>query len=73
MMTLQIEIINPTAKKLLENLASMQLIKISKRINYKKDFSNLLDKLRDNENETLTLEEIQKEVETVRKERYAIN
>ena len=45
MESLRIEIINPKAKRLLKNLADMELIKIKKE-KVKSDFSELLDKLR---------------------------
>lgn len=71
MTTFQIEIINPKAKKLLENLASMKLIRISETMDYKKEFKKILTKFRSVDDDTLTLDEIQKEVEIVRKKRYA--
>ena len=69
MESLRIEIINPKAKRLLKNLADMELIKIKKET-AKSDFSELLDKLRSQSENTPSLEEITKEVESVRKARY---
>ncbi len=69
MESLRIEIINPKAKQLLKNLADMELIKIKKE-KVKSDFSELLDKLRSQSENTPSLDEITKEVESVRKTRY---
>jgi precorrin-6B methylase 2 len=69
--TLRIDILNPKAKKLLNNLADLDLIKISKE--KKSDFSKLLKKLRAKSNNEISLEEITKEVEAVRKSRYEKN
>ena len=66
MESLRIEIINPKAKRLLKNLADMELIKIKKET-VKSDFSELLDKLRSQSENTPSLDEITKEVESVRK------
>lgn len=68
METIQIDILNPKAKKLLKNLADLNLIKI--RTSNKTDFSDLLKKLRSKSTEGLSLEDITKEVEGVRKSRY---
>ncbi len=69
MESLRIEIINPKAKQLLKNLADMELIKIKKET-VKPDFSELLNKLRSQSESTPSLDEITKEVESVRKARY---
>ena len=69
MESLRIEIINPKAKRLLKNLADMELIKIKKET-VKSDFSELLDKLRSQSEIAPSLDEITKEVESVRKARY---
>ena len=66
MESLRIEIINPKAKRLLKNLADMELIKIKKET-VKSDFSELLDNLRSQSENTPSLDEITKEVESVRK------
>ena len=68
METIRIDIINPKAKKLLKDLAELKLIKIKKDV--KTDFSNLLQKLRTKSSKSLSLDEITKEVESVRKSRY---
>ncbi len=69
MESLRIEIINPKAKRLIKNLADMKLIKIKKE-QAKSDFSELLDKLRSQSGNVPSLDEITKEVESVRNARY---
>ncbi|MFW6275810.1 MAG: hypothetical protein ACOC2M_04165 [bacterium] len=69
MESLRIEIINPKAKRLLKNLADMELIKIKKETE-KSDFSEILDKLRSQSENTPSLDEITKEVESARNARY---
>ena len=61
-----IQIIDPRAKKLLLNLKEMNLIKMES----KPDLSELLSKLRRNENEIPTIDEITEEVELVRQSLY---
>jgi len=68
METFQIDILNPKVKKLLKDLADLNLIKI--RESNKSDFSKLLSKFRSKSTESLSLEDITKEVEDVRKSRY---
>ncbi|MBK5192783.1 MAG: hypothetical protein JJE07_06140 [Flavobacteriaceae bacterium] len=68
METIRIDILNPKAKNILKDLADLKLIRIKKE--KKSDFSNLLKKLRSKSTEELSLEEITKEVESVRKSRY---
>ena len=68
MTTLNIHILNPKAKKLLQDLADLKLISISK--GRKTSFFEIVNRLR-SKNADLTLAEINKEVETVRKKRYA--
>lgn len=69
METIRIDILNPKAKKLLKDLADLNLIKINKE-KYKSEFSTLLKKIRAKSNDEITLDEITKEVEQVRKSRY---
>ena len=69
METIQIDILNPKVKRLLKNLADLNLIKISKQKN-KSDFSSLIQKLRTKSTDEISLDEITKEVEKVRKKRY---
>jgi hypothetical protein len=68
METIRIDILNPKAKNLLKDLADLKLIRIKKE--KKSDLSNLLKKLRSKSTEELSLEEITKEVKSVRKSRY---
>lgn len=67
METLRIDILNPKAKNLLKNLADLNLIKIKEE--EKSDFSELLKKLRAKPKEELPLDEVTREVESVRKSR----
>jgi hypothetical protein len=69
MNTIQIDILNPKAAKLLKDLADLNLIAIRK--SPKNNFAAVLKKLRANANTSLSLEEIAKEVEQVRAKRYA--
>ena len=69
MESLRIEIINPKAKQLLQSLADMDLIKIKKE-KTESQFADLLKKLRSQSENTPALDEITKEVESVRKARY---
>lgn len=69
METIQIDILNPKAKKLLRNLAELNLIKINKTKD-KSDFSALLQKLRAHATDEISLDEITNEVEQVRSSRY---
>ncbi len=64
METLRIDIVNPKAKKIIKELANLNLINIRDK-NPIKSFETLLKKLR-NKNGDITLEEITKEVEIVR-------
>lgn len=67
--TIQVDIINPKAIKLLGELAELNLIAI--RPATKNDFSITLKKLRAKAASAPTLDEITKEVEQVRANRYA--
>ena len=71
METLRIDIINPKAKKLLKDLADLNLIAINKSVVNKVEFKEVLTKLRSNAKTAPTLDEITREVEDVRAERYA--
>lgn len=71
METFRIEIINPKAKKLLKDLADLNLITIAKTIDNKEEFRDMLLKLRSNADTAPSLDEITKEVEDVRASRYA--
>lgn len=66
---IRIEILNPKAKNILKDLADLNLIKINKEKN-KSEFSAFLKKLRAKSKSEISLDEITKEVEEVRKSRY---
>lgn len=66
--TLRINILNPKALKLLNDLAELDLIAIQD--DSKVGFQDVLKRLR-NKNADLTIEQITKEVETVRVKRYS--
>lgn len=68
--SIRVEILNPKARKLLKNLAELKLIKISDSSDRKNEFKQLLERLRTKSDKTPSLEEIEKEVEVVRKKRY---
>ncbi len=68
MTTLQIDIIEPKAVKLLEDLAAMNLITI--QTSKQERLKNLLTRLRV-QTDNMSIEDISKEVEIVRSERYA--
>lgn len=69
-MTLQVDILNPKATKLLQDLADLNLISI--KGNTDDGFLKIIEKLRTKANTNPpTLEEITKEVESVRAKRYA--
>lgn len=69
METLKVDILNPKAKTILKNLADLNLIRI-KSTRIKSELKDLLIRLRINQAEDLTLDEITSEVELVRKSRY---
>ncbi len=69
-MTYQVDILNPKADKLLQNLADLKLISLSKTSS--DPFMSVVKRLRKKAGtKPPTLEEITKEVETVRSKRYA--
>ena len=69
MNTLKVDILNPKAIKLLEDLAELNLISI--QINPESKFQDLLKRLRSKSSSVPSLDEITKEVELVRSDRYA--
>lgn len=69
METMRIDILNPKAVRLLKDLADLNLIAIQDTS--KTGFASVLKKLRSNAKAAPTLDEITKEVETVRSKRYA--
>jgi hypothetical protein len=66
--TLQIEILDPAARKTIDDLADRKLISVRSR--RAEELDALLRRLRRNADSAPTLEEIQEEVEIVRAERY---
>lgn len=64
MSTIQIEILNPKAAKLIQDLADLELISIHQPI--ETGFSKLLVKLRSKAESAPSLEEITKDIELVR-------
>jgi hypothetical protein len=68
--TYNIEILNPKAKDILENMADLKLISIEKNGQLKTDFLKLLVKLRKKSKSAPSLEEITQEVKSVRRKRY---
>ncbi|MBW6481400.1 MAG: hypothetical protein K0B37_18400 [Bacteroidales bacterium] len=68
MESIRIEILNPKAKSLLKDLADLKLIRI-KKDQIRSEFAELLEKLRGSSDDSISLEEITKEVEAVRRER----
>jgi len=67
MTTLNIEILNPKAKKLLQDLAELRLISISEKTS--NSFIEVIEKIRSKKS-NISLDEITKEVEAVRSKRY---
>jgi len=70
METLKIEILNPKAKNIIKNLADLNLISIKDKVSPKL-FSDMLSKLRENNDSIPSSEEISREVEKVRVKRYS--
>ena len=68
METLRIDILNPKAKKLLKDLADLELIKIRKQP--ATDFSTIVEKLRSKSVNAPSLDDITLEVEAARSKRY---
>ncbi|MBE9461693.1 hypothetical protein ACFP1I_30730 [Dyadobacter subterraneus] len=69
MNTIRIDILNPKAEKLLEDLADLDLIAIQD--SSKNGFASILEKLRTKAKNIPSLEEITAEVELIRSQRYA--
>lgn len=69
METIKVDILNPKAKRILKNLADLNLIRINSD-KVKSELRDLLTRLRINQDESPSLEEITSEVELVRKNRY---
>lgn len=71
MEALKVEILNPKARKILQELANLNLINISKSIDSKSEFSKIITKIRSKNSVAPSLSDITKEVESSRSERYA--
>lgn len=71
MRTYQVELLEPKAKKLLDELANLKLIRVQEVLDPKQEFKQLLAKIREKKTKKPTSEEIASEVEIVRMERYA--
>jgi hypothetical protein len=70
MTSIQVDIINPKAEKILKELADLNLIVIKKTKN--DGFLKIVNKIRKKaKTNPISLEEISKEVELVREKRYA--
>lgn len=69
MNTIRVDILNPKAEKLLEDLADLNLIAIQD--SSKNGFASILEKLRTKSKTAPSFEEITAEVELVRNKRYA--
>ena len=69
MNTMRIDILNPKAARLLEDLADLNLIAIQDTS--KSGFATVLNKLRSKSKSAPSLDEITSEVELVRSKRYA--
>jgi hypothetical protein len=67
MATLNIEILNPKAKKLLQDLAELRLISISEKTS--NPFFDVIKKIRTKKAD-ISIEEITKDIEAVRAKRY---
>jgi hypothetical protein len=71
MKTYQVQILEPKATKLLQDLANLKLIKIKEIKDTEEQFFELVEKLRSKPGKKPSLKEITKEVEIVRSKRYA--
>lgn len=67
----RVEILNPKAINLLQDLVDLKLIALRTEPDTQKKFLKLLTKLRGKSYQVPSLEEIAKEVEIVRTKRYA--
>lgn len=71
MKTFTLELLDPKAKGLLDELVRLNLIRLDEIQDIDNDFKKLISKLRRIDNLNPSAEEIQKEVVAVRKKRYA--
>lgn len=71
MTSMQIEILNPEARSVLQSLSKMKLIAIYEPPSTKEDFKCFIQKLQAQSNEEPTDEEITTDIEEIRSVRYA--
>jgi hypothetical protein len=71
MKTFTLELLDPKAKGLLDELVRLNLIRLDEIQDIDNDFKKLISKLRSIDKLSPSAEEIQKEVVAVRKKRYA--
>lgn len=71
MKTFTLELLDPKAKGLLDELVRLNLIRLDEIQDIDNDFKKLISKLRRTDNLNPSAEEIQQEVIAVRKKRYA--
>jgi hypothetical protein len=71
MEALRIEILNPKVRDILDRLADLHLITISKESDSASDLKELLQQLRSKSTKVPTSNDIQEEVQQVRTDRYA--
>lgn len=72
MTTVQINILNPKATKWLSDMAEMKLISIQKKTKGAHDFEKYFKKIQSKlKKKSVSIDEINKEVEIVRSKRYA--
>lgn len=69
-MNLQIEILNPDVRNLLEELEKLNLIRVKESSHSRSDFLELVKRIRQKADAEMSMEEITAEVEAVRGERY---
>ena len=67
----QIQLLEPNAERLLEELVRLKLISFQELPSPRQLFLQLLEEFREKEGEILDLQDITKEVETVRANRYS--
>lgn len=70
MKTYQIQLLEPKAEKLLEELVKLKLISFQELSTPKQLFSQLLSEFRRNESDLPSLEDITNEVEIIRTKKY---
>lgn len=70
MESFQIDLLNPKAIKILQDLEDLNLIKIHKMGSTEKSFFNAVEKIRSTKGQKPTEEEIRQAVEEVRQEMY---